>query len=553
MSNALNDHPGIPMMTGDPRSVPASSTRFVLPFAYTKAACLRCCPCAVPKVCRVCRRPSDPAHKCQGPGVRDYFTPETSNVLFDRAAWFKLAIPEAWRKLPGQPSATNCVSETQALNFKPARDSATRGVLLHAPWLVLFEWEGQDEPGNGGTDGESSSNLLRTGFLLIDVSFEGSHWTLDDLLLFNELFRYFKVPFTEHHKEKIESPGCSVPGKHLAGDYTAFWKAPFEKLVLKDQNKNFELRCKERDIHPDNRAYVWSCAVLEKGAQTIRESLMKSGLKDLPGSHEPHRYGHWIRLLNVDPPDATTMATHPTSEFGTDWAKERTYFRWASDGSWYGFCEHAGVAVLPPDKAPALWRHFGENYFYQVLLLLYLRTTSFRFSLELATISGHARGKGNHQWRNFLEHFQDLRWTFGLFTNLYQFPLLSNQQQGVEMYALARKAMDVEDLYGEVKQEIDASDSYLSSRVQVDLGKTAASLNIVAFFGLLLSTALTAVTVGWWQRAGSQTTGFQWPVIATFLGFAAGFFLVFLAVLVKGDVLTRRLEQMKDSLRRDVE
>ena len=44
------------------------------------------------------------------------------------------------------------------------------------------------------------------------------------------------------------------------------------------------------------------------------------------------------------------------------------------------------------------------------------------------------------QWR---QAFQSLRRDFAMFTNLYEFPLLSNQQQGVEMYEKARENMDV--------------------------------------------------------------------------------------------------------------
>ena len=184
---------------------------------------------------------------------------------------------------------------------------------------------------------------------------------------------------------------------------------------------------------------------------------------------EAHIYGHWIKLLNVDKPDATARHTHFSTRFEREWAKERTYHRWEEWGTFYGFSYHSGALLCPPFNEPddvPLWRHFGTMYFDMYLLLLYVRVTLFRFSTQLTAISRDARGQGDDKIKDWSDKFEALRWQFALFTNLYQFPLISNQQQGLELYSLARKYLDLDDLYKEVHSEIQSSHDFLLQKQQ---------------------------------------------------------------------------------------
>jgi len=68
--------------------------------------------------------------------------------------------------------------------------------------------------------------------------------------------------------------------------------------------------------------------------------------------------------------------------------------------------------------------------------------------------------------------------------------LISNQQQGVELYACARKFMDVDELYREVEKEISTSHEYLDQQQQRKQSDITTLLTVVATFGLAISTAL---------------------------------------------------------------
>ena len=85
--------------------------------------------------------------------------------------------------------------------------------------------------------------------------------------------------------------------------------------------------------------------------------------------------------------------------------------------------------------------------------------------------------------------FQALRLSFTVFTNLYQFPRISNQQQGIEMYALAREHMDVNGLYGEIEEEIHHTHDYLAAQTSLDLAHTTTRLTVVATLGLVFALA----------------------------------------------------------------
>jgi hypothetical protein len=223
-----------------------------------------------------------------------------------------------------------------------------------------------------------------------------------------------------------------------------------EAEASKDENRGWI-------VYADNRAFVWTCALLEKSGETLRETFNEGELR-------ASNFGHWIKLLNMDRPGSQPQETHRSMEFERTWAEEHTYKRWEEWGTFYGFSYHSGAMIGPPlnePHGPPLWKHFGQMYFDQMLLLLYLRVSLFRSSTKLNKISRKARDQGREagleQWR---KEFQALRWDFALFTNLYQFSLLSNQQQGLEIYSLARQAMDVDELFEEVQKEIHSSHEY---------------------------------------------------------------------------------------------
>ncbi len=252
-------------------------------------------------------------------------------------------------------------------------------------------------------------------------------------------------------------------------------------------------------LHADNRTFVWTCALIGKrypGKTVYGADVLKIEFRKACNNLEAKDYGYWTRLLNVDPPDGNGSRL-----FEKEWTSERTYKRWEEWGTFYGYTPHSGAMLGAPleDKTyfnadpphqsdpfgPPMWRHFSGMYFDQTLLLLYLKTTLFRFSLELHQMTSKAMKAGEGSKDKWLKDFQKLRWQFTLFANLYQFPLLSNQQQGLEMYTLQRKFMDIDDLFVEIKDEIQSSYEYLMVQQDREQTEQGARLNVVATMGVV--------------------------------------------------------------------
>ena len=478
-----------------PGAAPRSFTRFVLPFAYT----------LLPDTDGSSAKGSLPGYIPDEPPPAErqlYLTGETRQVLFDRAVWLRLD--------------ANCSSFAFSW-IRPDNPGQPLRLRRKAPRLVLFEYEAA----------KTERSPTNVGFLLLDIDVEDGVTTVsvDEFLHFNELFRYFGEPFAGHAAQKdlgrsLRSylAGAEQAGEALGCCTDRLYGGRWESLLgfpLEVKGQTFRLNASIRRnangsspaVHPDNRAFVWTAAVMDSGAHSIQERW-GSGLR------EPEQFGHWVHLLNVDLPASSPAETHAArTRFETSWAQERTYYRWAEWGSWYGFSYHSGAAIIPPERNPPLWQHWAGIYFDQVILLLYVRTAAFAFSSELSSISGRARERGYESRQWLVDEFAKLRWQFALFTNLYRFPLLSNQQQGLEMYVLARKWMDADELFNEVDQEIRNCDEYLASFTQTRQARASTVLNLVAMVGLVLGLGLALVQAGLrmpWVKMDSQVPA-RWP------------------------------------------
>lgn len=497
------------IVTGDPEDGPASFSRFLLPFSYRKER-LDPQPAEAPLFVRA----SPPANY-----RRQYLTFETAQVLYERALWLEL-------QRDGEP-----LSRPLTL-YRPLGSGEERAISveLAAPRLVLFEWLA--EPPKG----KSEEDPFATGFLLVDLSFPKPGATLDDLCFVNELFRYWMRPFKEHPERKPyieamqEAPrsledwlGREVAPAPEADRYFDRWAwlldRPCEvdgKLVrvvngdAQNQARDWVERGKGRSgwvVYSDARSFVWTCAVVPHGGGHLAQERS------------------WTCLLNVDAPGGGEL-----SRFERRWTRERTYGRWVESGSLYGFTIHSGAAIVPPWTEPPLWQHFRESYFDQTLLLLYARVGLFRFSRWLAEVSARARDRGAGLIDRDLEQgLSRIRKSLTLFANLYQFPLLSNQQQGIEMYEKAREVMDIRELAEELQTQVDGSHELLDMLADQEEAKAARRLSLVAAVGLPVALAagfLGMNTISQDLSEGKTPQQLEWTVALASL-LIAGALVVF--------------------------
>ncbi len=521
-----------------PNGPAASFTRFILPFAYSPVTW---------KQEQINTQNSDVKNQFAYRPIKEipnrlfrerYFTEETAEVLFQRAQWFRLepAEKKEWSASFEFPSA-----------LKPDDDSCRRRqVAFTQPVIVLFEWPQAKI--------DSSPHMMCTGFLIQEMYFpdkipddencafhgnkserelQDNKVTLDDLLQLNELFRYWQKPF-EGHEDSSEGayrrtldkfPIFFGSNKNIGDQYDEIklylerWSDLLEyPLYSKDSPTPLRLfsqkwsdtartvvkegRRAEKNgadatdlrsglghwiVYADNRTFVWSCAVMKEGGNSLRELFSKPNAPSW-------KFGHWIKFLNIDPPGKDWRSSDVSTKFEQQWAKERTYKRWDEIGTFHGFNNHSGVTISPYltfKNAPDIAKNVAEMYFDVVLLLLYLRVTLFRFSVELNRITADTMDKNNEDREGWYEQFNKLRRKFLNFTNLYQFPLLSNQQQGIEIYSLARQCMDVDELFKEIKDEIYSSHEYQMMEQEQRQTTQAERLTVVATVGLVAGLAFS--------------------------------------------------------------
>jgi hypothetical protein len=437
------------LLAGDPDGTqPASFSRFVLPFAWRR----------IPESNPIA---DGDAHWLAGPprttaerlyARRTYFTPETTLVLFDRALWL--------REIDGPER-----------NYTVAVGDRNLTLTIEPPRAVLFEFL---NPGIAHLD---------TGFLIVDITFPAPA-RFDHLLLLNEAFRFWRKPYHDH--DPALCLGGNVPV------YGALWKRLL-RLPVRLENGDTIRLVTDDDLakagewiekgrgpsgwicYTDARAFVYSCAITARGSRDLDRSA-----------------GSWVQFVNVDKP-----STRPATPFEQKWARERTYDRWQDSGTLYGFSTHSAVMLGSPWKAPDTWQHFADMYFDQVLLLLYLRVTTFRFSSLLSDISTRLASPRRRETDAVRREFAALRREFALFTNLYRFPLLSNQQQGIEMYSKARQALDVDQLFEEVQKEIASTHELFELTIAARHQEAATFLGWIAALasaaGIALAFAATDV------------------------------------------------------------
>jgi hypothetical protein len=226
-------------------------------------------------------------------------------------------------------------------------------------------------------------------------------------------------------------------------------------------------------IYADTRAYVWSLIVTPNGSKDLDNGQTSSA---------------WVKVLNSDKAWNSDLQIAAT-EFEQTWVKDRTYQRWAESGSLYGFTYHSGAAWIPPYAEPPLTAHFKLLYFDMAILLLYIRVSLFDFSKRITELTlehqrSYLQHKSDDRW---MEKYTKLRRDYLHFTNIYQYPLITNQQQGLELYAILRTQMDIQVMFDEVATDINIGHEFFNMLQTNSQVNSTIRLQQVATIGLPLS------------------------------------------------------------------
>jgi hypothetical protein len=411
---------------------------------------------------------------------RNYFTQETASLLLDEALWIE---PE---NLSGWP-----------LNIQVSHESkvTSTGVLISAPSLVLFEARADRE--------KKIDSPLHVAFMLMDVSFPNGV-SINNFLTISEVLRYWEEPFEGLYEErKIEiHEGGNQSLKH----YSIIWQSAFALAKhITFENRHFEVSTPDvanfplKSFYADNRAFVCSfCRFVKNPAEgTTGKGCLENAIDhSLASDWTSHtvEIAPWIKLLNVD--HHQPKAPFKASAFEAEWAKQRTYLRWAHCGTLHGFTTHS-YAWLYTNGTSEEWNQklasdFRTHYTDLTLYSYYLRQVLMRFNARLFLITKnlHHHTSDEKLLSEARKHYGQLREQYLVFENLYRFPLLSTQQLPLEMYEIQQRELDVDVLYQEMSQQIQNSDEFFAAKIAASQAESLEKINYL----VILSTAVSIVS-----------------------------------------------------------
>jgi len=393
----------------------------------------------------------------------NYLLPETRLTLFKRARWFRLR-----DELKGQQD-----DEFEA-TFSYDTDGESESCRLVANVeLVLFEWP-LNESGRGRAAiaaPHAVGFLLFAGRIAPQQGASRARSSLDHLFNCNERLRYLTEPPYPGVASTIAEPPTAAPA--LPRDlWTRYLEAPLDA----GQGRHYRLSFPDPPLlergasgilpgdndaafarsYPDGRAFVYTFAYIEGPDQPV--DLTPKGSE----THDGRCWQRaWFNLLDVDG-SSSLRQSKALTQYERDWLCRQTYARWRENGTLYGFTDFSAAQLMQAGRGFYLtYYHYRQMYLDQLLLLFYERMTLFQFSVAISAFSHDSIERNT---RDAARRFSKLRQQFMFMTNLYQFPMFTTQQQGLEMYAMARASLSIAELYGELSTEIHATDAYFAQQ-----------------------------------------------------------------------------------------
>jgi len=143
----------------------------------------------------------------------------------------------------------------------------------------------------------------------------------------------------------------------------------------------------------------------------------------------------WYKYIFVDNADVTVK----NQEMKRALLKNATYDRWSENGTIYGLTRYSFVSLTNRDWFPLniVQPHIGSMYFQMMTLLLATRTSILRFSDEIAALASTETLDS--------EKLTKLYQRYLTFYNRLYFKEVTHQDQGIELYDIARKQMKIDE------------------------------------------------------------------------------------------------------------
>jgi hypothetical protein len=214
-------------------------------------------------------------------------------------------------------------------------------------------------------------------------------------------------------------------------------------------------------------------------------------------------------------------------EFMSEFIKKHLYIRWQHYGTLHGFCHYADAVVQFGDY-PLIINNFSTVYYMMSILALYYRCALIDFADRSSEVTKTLIA--DTRWRDKENQVKELRKDFLRFSNVWYFRELTNQDQGIEMFDMHRKAYELDELYGGVKEEIERLNEFVEME---ESKKETKAVNWLSFLGIPL--AILAVVTGFFGMnfEGIFHTCIQdYPVLSFLSAIVISFAVMFIVKII---------------------
>jgi hypothetical protein len=482
----------------------------------------------------------------------DYFTGDTRGLMYQIHRE-----DESEQAQGARPSTGKIQAETRW--FCPAPDDPALMVHVHgysdlqcvdltaSVETVLFDFPGVLRAKNHrDVDKDQASAVTRIGFTLLHVRMPDSdNVAIDQMLDFNETFRFIRYPYMAK-RQGLSDRGCSatcgpaspdalaIPGFRITGlpGSARANDAPFNNFdnplwsrlatipIQTSDGKRWQVR-PDFSVYPDNRAFVVSHMTVAPPEWSLE---INSWLWHL-----------WHQFLYVE--NSSRNYRDFLTPLEDRWVRSRTYFRWAEspgDGRLFGYSDYSACSLCKQGAFDLATDHFHTIYLDQLLLVMYQRVTTFSFSRKLAEVTQTWKAS---DWKDTRLAFHAIRERFAQFVNMYWYPTLTHQVQGLEMFALVRSTMDHCDLLDELRFEMQSTWEYMEGKAQDEALNRAENINRIVGVFAPLTLIVGFFSMVFWTGDFSFAIKGSWllGVVLIALGFASFGYWLYRKKREKGD------------------
>ena len=305
--------------------------------------------------------------------------------------------------------------------------------------------------------------------------------SVDDILIFNNLARILYPSYSEQETE--EKVPQSVIWHKPGNNKVIAFKPKFRKSITKEGSFSSVVKemiaafantnSAEIDFGfvYDDRMFVHTCLAFagDKPSNKIAEEryhalfTTATYVDQIKGEHESQNdycYDESFVKKVIEP---------------------LTYSRWYGPyGNLYGFSRFSAVFLgFGKDFHGFVTKHISSMYLRQSIMALFYRSSLLYYNHLMVNIQYPLSHKNEEEVNKCLKIVRDIHWKLTLFSNTYWYKELTAQDQGIELFNLQTKAMDLNTEYDQVKQKIDRAYSILETNIQSTLDKISLWAGII--------------------------------------------------------------------------